>query len=165
VKHFIEDSGRGFRKVVASPEPKKIVQLKTIKELVEKKEIVICCGGGGIPVIKEKGKWKGVEAVIDKDKASQLLANSLNIKEMIILTDVEFVYSNFNKKNQKKIRKISVKELKEMLEKGEFGKGSMKPKIEACIKFIESGGKKAVITSLEKLADAVKGKTGTKITK
>lgn len=165
IKNFIEDSGRGFRKVVASPEPKKIIQLNTIKELNEKGMIVICCGGGGIPVIKEKEKWKGVEAVIDKDKASQLLANSLNIKEMVILTDVEFVYTNFNKENQKEIRKISVKELKELLEKGEFATGSMKPKIEACINFLEKGGKKAVITSLEQLIPVMNGKTGTEIVK
>ena len=164
VKDFIEDSGRGYRKVVPSPEPQKIVQLKTIKNLVEKEEIVICCGGGGIPVIKEKNKWKGVEAVIDKDKASQLLANSLGIKEMVILTDVEFVYLNYNKENQKEIRKITVKELKELLDKGEFGKGSMQPKIESCIKFIEQGGEKAVITSLKNLLQAIDGKTGTEIT-
>jgi carbamate kinase len=164
IKNFIEDSGRGFRKVVPSPEPKKVVQLKTIKELVEKGKIVICCGGGGIPVTKKENKWKGIEAVIDKDKASQLLANSLGIKEMVILTDVEFAYLNFNKENQKELKKVSVQELKELLEKGEFGKGSMKPKIEACIKFIENGGKKAIITSLDKLLPAIEGQTGTEIT-
>ncbi|MBU2475871.1 carbamate kinase, partial [Candidatus Micrarchaeota archaeon] len=165
LKNFIEDSGRGFRRVVASPEPQKVVQLQTIKELTEKGKIVICCGGGGIPVIKKRNKWIGVEAVIDKDKASQLLANSLDIKKIVILTDVEFVYLNYNKENQKELRKIKVKELKKLLEQGEFGKGSMKPKIQACIKFIESGGKKAVITSLNKLIPAIQGKTGTEITK
>ncbi|MFH1664226.1 MAG: carbamate kinase [archaeon] len=163
IKDFIEDSGRGYRKVVASPEPKKILQIKAIKELMKKGSIVVCCGGGGIPVTKKGKKWNGIEAVIDKDKASTLLAVSLGIKEMIILTDVEFVYLNYNKKNQQKIRKIKVKELKELLEKNEFGKGSMKPKIESCIKFIESGGKKAVITSLDRLVPALKGKTGTQI--
>ncbi len=165
IKNFIEDSGRGYRKVVASPEPKRVIQLNTIKQLIKKGKIVICCGGGGIPIIKEGTKRRGVEAVIDKDKASQLLANSLGIKQMVILTDVEFVYLNYKKKNQKKIRKIKIKELKKLLEKGEFGKGSMKPKIQACVKFIEKGGKKAVITSLEKLLPAMQGKTGTEITK
>lgn len=165
VKDFIEDSGRGYRKVVPSPEPKKVIQLKTIKELIEKGKTVISCGGGGIPVIKEKEKWKGIEAVIDKDKASELLATSLGIKEIIILTDVEFVYLNYGKENQKKIREIKVNELKELLEKGEFGKGSMQPKIEACIKFIENGGTKAIITSLKKLIPAINGETGTQITK
>jgi len=165
IKNFIEDSGRGYRKVVPSPEPKKVVQLKTIKELIEKGKTVISCGGGGIPVIKEKNKWKGIEAVIDKDKASELLATSLGIKEMIILTDVEFVYLNYGKKNQKKIREIKVNELKELMKKGEFGKGSMQPKIEACIKFIENGGTKTIITSLKKLIPAINGETGTQITK
>ncbi len=165
IKNFIEDSGRGYRKIVPSPEPKKIIQLKTIKELIEKGKIVVSCGGGGIPVIKQGKKYKGVEAVIDKDKASVLLANSLNIKEIVILTDVEFVFLNYKKENQKKLKKIKINELKKLLKKNEFGKGSMKPKIEACINFIEKGGKKAVITSLNKLIPALKGKTGTQITK
>ncbi len=164
IKNFIEDAGRGYRKVVASPQPKKIIQLKTIKELIKKEIIVICCGGGGIPVIKKENKWTGIEAVIDKDKASQLLANSLGIKEMVILTDVEFVYLNYKKENQKELRKVKAKELKKLMEKGEFAKGSMKPKIESCINFIENGGKKAVITSLDKLLSAIEGKTGTEIT-
>ncbi len=165
IKNFIEDSGRGYRKVVPSPKPKKVIQLKTIKELTEKGTIVVCCGGGGIPVIKKENKWKGVEAVIDKDKASQLLGNSLGIKEIIILTDVEFVYLNYGKKNQKKIEKIKSKELKKLIKEGQFGKGSMLPKIEACIEFIEKGGKKAIITSLNKLLPAINGLTGTQITK
>jgi carbamate kinase len=165
IKDFIEDSGRGYRKVVPSPEPKKIVQLNTIKKLMQNKATVICCGGGGIPVIRKGKKWKGVEAVIDKDKASQLLANSLKIKELIILTDVEFVYLNYKKKNQQKIKEMKIDEAKKLLEEKQFGKGSMKPKIEACIKFIENNGKRAVITSLEKLIPAVKGKTGTTIKK
>lgn len=165
IKNFIYVKGRGYRKVVASPKPKRIIQLESIKKLSEKKRVVICCGGGGIPVVKHKKSFRGVEAVIDKDHCAQLLANSLKVKTLVILTDVEFVYLNFNKKNMKKLKKVRMREIKKCLREGNFAEGSMKPKIGASVEFLEKGGKKVIITSLNKLLPAIDGKTGTVILK
>ena len=156
---MIYDAGRGYRKVVASPEPKKILGLKTIKKLVNEGTIVIAAGGGGIPVIK----GKGIEAVIDKDKTSQLLGNKLGFDILLMVTSVSCVYLNFRKKNQKPIFKMKVKNAKKYLKEDQFPEGSMKPKIESAIEFIEKGGKKAIITSLDKIEDAIKGRAGTTI--
>lgn len=159
------ETKKGFRKVVASPEPKKIVELNTVKEYLKKTDVLIACGGGGIPVIRKGKTLQGTEAVIDKDKATQLLANSLKIKELYILTDVENVYLNYKNPESKALYKVKAKKLKEYLKKGMFAIGTMKPKIEASINFLEKGGKKAVICHLEKVEEAVKGKTGTVIEK
>jgi carbamate kinase len=126
---------------------------------------LIACGGGGIPVIRKGKKLIGVEAVIDKDLTSQTLANILNADMLLILTNVNYAYLNFGKKNQMEIKNIDVKKLKELYERGEFAKGSMAPKILACIRFIENGGKKAVIAHLDEFEKAFQGKTGTIIEK
>lgn len=161
---FKEDAGRGWRRVVPSPIPLDAIEKNTIKDLVENDVIVIAGGGGGIPVIiNENGEIKGVEAVIDKDRASALLAKELNADEFIILTAVEKVYLNFNKPEQKALDTITIKEAEKYIEEGHFAKGSMLPKIEACVSFAKDSGKAALITDMEKLKDALEGKTGTKI--
>ncbi|MBB6062339.1 carbamate kinase [Thermosipho japonicus] len=161
---FKEDAGRGWRRVVPSPIPLDIIEKRTIKDLVENDVIVVAGGGGGIPVIiDEKGEIKGVEAVIDKDRASALIAKELDADEFIILTAVEKVYLNFNKPDQKPLDTITVKEAEKYMNEGHFAKGSMLPKIEACISFVTSTNRPALITDMEKLKDALEGKTGTRI--
>jgi len=160
---FKEDSGRGWRRVVPSPKPLDIVEKNTIKNLIKNDFIVVAAGGGGIPVIKENGILKGVEAVIDKDRASALLAKEINADELIILTAVEKVYINFGKENQQALDCVSVSEARQYMTQGHFASGSMLPKVEACIDFVEPTGKKALITDMEKLSDALAGKTGTVI--
>ena len=160
---IIEDAGRGYRRVVPSPEPLEIVENDIIKKLVDDGVIVIGVGGGGIPVIKEKNFLKGVEAVIDKDLASSLLASNINAELLLISTNVEKVFLNYNKSNQKGIDRMTVKEAKKYLSEGHFPPGSMGPKIEAGIRFLEKGGKKVIITSPECIGDALKNKTGTHI--
>jgi carbamate kinase len=160
----VEDSGRGWRRVVASPIPKRIVELDAVKELLDAGIITITVGGGGIPVIEEEdGTLKGVAAVIDKDFASSLLAQSIGADLFLISTAVEKVYLNFNKPNQKAIDKMTVSEAKKYLEEGHFAKGSMEPKIRAIIWYLESGGKEAIITDPEHITAALEGKTGTHI--
>jgi carbamate kinase len=161
---FKEDAGRGWRRVVPSPIPLDAIEKNTIKDLVENDVIVIAGGGGGIPVIiTENGEIKGVEAVIDKDRASALLAKELNADEFIILTAVEKVYLNFNKPDQKALDEITISDAEKYIEEGHFAKGSMLPKIEACISFVKDTRKPALITDMEKLKEALEGKTGTKI--
>lgn len=164
MKNMIKEM-EGWRRVVPSPEPKKIIEIEEIKTLVKKGFIVIGCGGGGIPVVMKNGKLTGVEAVIDKDRASQKLAAQLKAECLIFLTDVDYVYLNYEKKNQKPLKKITVKEATKYLKKGEFKEGSMKPKIEASIKFLRSGGKKVIIAKVLSLEKALKRKTGTIITR
>ncbi len=154
---------RGWRRVVASPKPLEIVNKKIIKDLVKKGSIVIAAGGGGVPVYRDKNKkLHGVEAVIDKDLASSLLANEIGADEFFILTDVKNVYINFNKPDQKALDTITLEEAKQYLEKGEFAKGSMGPKIEAAIEYVEHGGKETIITESSALADK---DAGTRIVK
>lgn len=162
---MVYDAGRGYRKVVPSPKPIKIIELESIKELIDSETIVVACGGGGIPVIEENGKLKGVEAVIDKDRASQVLANEIEADMLVILTSVSNVYLNYQKPNQKVLYNLTIEEAKKYLEEGHFAEGSMKPKIEAAVEFLENGGKKAVISSLDKLVEALEGEAGTIITK
>lgn len=163
---FIEDAGRGYRKVVPSPKPLKIVELDAIKKMIDQGLIVITVGGGGIPVVKENKKLVGIDAVIDKDKSSSKLALDLDADVLLILTAVDKVYINFNKENQKALDKLNIKDAKKYMLEGQFAKGSMLPKIEACIDFVEkSKNAYAIITSLEKAMDALKGLTGTKIIK
>ena len=163
---IMEDAGRGFRRVVPSPIPREIIELDVIRLLVERGYVVIAAGGGGIPVIRnEQGELEGVEAVIDKDLGSSLLARNLGADTFIISTAIDAVYLNFGEKNQKPLRRVSLPEVNRYLEEGHFKPGSMRPKIEAVIEFLEAGGKKAVITSPENLLKAVKGEAGTTITK
>ena len=161
-----EDAGRGFRRVVPSPIPKEIIELDVIGLLVKEGYIVIAVGGGGIPVIRdEHGDIEGVEAVIDKDLGSSLLARHLGADTFIISTAIDAVYLNFGKENQKSINRATLSEMKRYLAEGHFKPGSMKPKIEAIIQFLEGGGKKAIVTSPENLLKAVKGEAGTTIVK
>ncbi len=155
-----EDAGRGYRKVIASPRPIAIDEVKVIKNLV-KKAVVIAAGGGGIPVIKEKGRLKGVEAVIDKDRTAALLAIAIKADELIILTSVPCVYLQYGKKNQTPLKQMTVKQAQHYLREGHFPEGSMGPKIEAALNFVRSGGKKVIITSPSGVAKALKGKEGT----
>ena len=161
---YKEDAGRGYRRVVPSPKPIKICELKTIEKMIQERNIVITCGGGGIPVVDTNKGYKGVDAVIDKDRTSSLLATKLEADILLILTTVEKASINFNKPNEKKIGNITLDEAKMYIENKEFAEGSMLPKVEACIEFVEhSKGKKAIITSLAKAKFAIEGKTGTVI--
>ena len=160
-----EDAGRGWRRVVASPKPKDIVEIDAVKQLWDK-TIVVTCGGGGIPVVeKMDGHLEGVAAVIDKDFAAELLAEQVEADMLIILTEVEKVAVNFNKPDQKDLDHMTLKEAAAYIEEGQFPAGSMLPKVEAAMKFVRKyPGKKAIITSLDKAVDALNGETGTVIT-
>lgn len=163
---FTEDSGRGYRRVVPSPKPIKIVELGLIKDLLNSGNIVIAAGGGGIPVIKKENTYEGVPAVIDKDRTSSLLARELNADILLILTTVETVCLKFNTKDQTNIRNINIEEAEKYINDGEFAKGSMLPKVESCIDFVkynENG--LGIITSLECAKEALLDKTGTIIRK
>ena len=161
---YKEDAGRGFRRVVPSPIPKKICELQTIKKLIEEHNIVITCGGGGIPVIYTENGYKGVDAVIDKDRTSALLASKIDADILLILTAIDEVKINYNKENEKGLQKITISEALKYIDNSEFAKGSMLPKIEACIYFLNhSKNTKAIITSLDNAKEALKGKSGTTI--
>lgn len=163
---FVEDAGRGYRRVVPSPKPINIIELNAVKKLVESNFVVITVGGGGIPVIKENNTYKGIDAVIDKDLSSAKLATQLDADILLILTAVEKVCINYNKENEIKLSHLTVKQAQEYIKQDEFAKGSMLPKIEACLNFLEnSEDKKAIITSLDKAKESLKGITGTIITK
>lgn len=162
---FIEDAGRGYRRVVPSPKPLKIVELDAIRGMMDEKIVVITGGGGGVPVIDKGGRYEGVDAVIDKDSVAAKLSEDIDADVLIILTAVEKVAINFNKPNQKDLDNISVEEAEQYIKEGHFAPGSMLPKVESCIEFVKKGeGKKAIITSLEKANEALLGKTGTVIT-
>ena len=157
------DSNRGYRRVVPSPFPLKIIEAETIKGLI-KKNIVIAAGGGGIPVCKKKNILYGVQAVIDKDLASYVLARDIKAEYFFNLTGVDKVYLDYGTKNQKGLDKVNLKEIKKYYNQGHFPQGSMGPKILASIKFLEDGGKKVIITKPELIEKAIKGKAGTIIT-
>ncbi|MGD1995942.1 MAG: carbamate kinase [Anaerolineae bacterium] len=160
----VEDAGRGWRRVVPSPLPEEIVELDSVRELLGAGIITITVGGGGIPVIRnEDGDLQGVAAVIDKDYASSLLARSIGADLFLISTAVEKVYLSFNTPDQEPIDVMNVAQAKQYMEEGHFAKGSMLPKIQAIIWFLEAGGKKAIITNPENIARALQGETGTQI--
>jgi len=159
-----EDPGRGYRRVVPSPTPLEIVEKKVIKKLVDDDIILICCGGGGIPVyVEDDGIYEGFDAVIDKDLAAAVLAKDIEAEELYILTAVDKVALNFHKPNETQLDRLAVSDAKRYLAEGQFPKGSMGPKIQAAINFIESGGKSVIITSVEKMPAALVAKTGTRI--
>ena len=157
-----EDAGRGYRRVVPSPLPIDIIEKSAINTLMKDGQVVICAGGGGIPVIKNGNKLEGVAAVIDKDYASSKLADLINADYLVILTAVDNVSINYRKENELKLEKVSTKELEQYLGEGHFAKGSMYPKVQACLNFVKSGkGKTAIIASLDNAKDAFKEKAGT----
>jgi len=161
-----EDSGRGFRRLVPSPIPTRIINRHIIRQLVDQGAIVIAAGGGGIPVyIEQDGTYEGVDAVIDKDRATAVLARDIKARTLMILTGVDNVYLNFKKPNAVKLEKITLAETKEYLSQGHFPAGSMGPKIEAAVGFLESGGEEVIITSLEKAKPALLDSAGTHIVK
>jgi carbamate kinase len=161
----VDDAGRGWRRVVPSPLPQEIMELEAVRELLNAGITTITVGGGGIPVIRnEDSILQGVAAVIDKDYASSLLARSIGADLFIISTAVEKAYLNFNKPDQQAIDGMTVAEAKRYMKEGHFAKGSMLPKIQAIIRFLEAGGKEAIITDPENIARALRGETGTHIT-
>lgn len=159
-----EDAGRGYRRVVPSPDPKIIAERYAIRSLVDNGFIVVACGGGGIPIVEENGAATGVESVIDKDLAGQRLATLIGASVFVILTDVETAFLNYGTDKQEPIREITTGKLRNYLAQGQFKEGSMAPKVEAAIRFVESGGHRAVIASLNKLVEAVEGSAGTQVT-
>nr|WP_077612322.1 carbamate kinase [Clostridium sp. Marseille-P2415] len=160
----MEDAGRGYRIAVPSPMPKRIRELETIRTLMNAGHVVITCGGGGIPVVSRAGKLVGMNAVIDKDNVSSLLASQTGADYLVILTAVEKVAVNFGKENQEWLSDLTVEKARECIAQGQFAKGSMLPKVEAAIRFAESGkGRKTLITLLDKASDGITGKTGTLI--
>ena len=164
---FVEDAGRGYRRVVPSPIPKKIVELPVVEQLVSQHNVVITVGGGGIPVVeKGDGDYEGVAAVIDKDRASALLALELKADMLVILTAVDRVSINYRQPNQWDLSQMTLAQAREYIKQGHFAPGSMLPKVESCMSFVENTeGGQALITSLEKAREALSGKTGTLVVK
>ena len=163
--YVTEEPGKGFRRVVAAPKPIDIVEIDAIRALADADQVVIACGGGGIPVIEQNHALKGASAVIEKDSIAGKLAGDLNADELIILTGVPCVYKNFNTENQEPLHKLTVSEAKELITQGHFEAGTMLPKIEAAISYLEKNASgRVLITSIAAVANAIKGKDGTIIT-
>lgn len=162
---FAEEAGKGYRRVVASPLPVRIIELETIEKLVSEGFVVITVGGGGIPVIRKGDSYQGVDAVIDKDRACGLLALELKADLLVILTTVDKVSINYRQPDQKDLDEMNVSEAEEYIDEGHFAKGSMLPKVESCLEFVKNSDGRALITSLQKAKKALQGKTGTVIHK
>jgi carbamate kinase len=160
---LVEDAGRGYRRVVPSPEPIEIVELEAIRDLVDDGALVIAAGGGGIPVIRSGGTLHGAEAVIDKDRTSALLALGLGVEIFAISTDEDFVYLDYKRPTQRALTRVTAAELEAYHEAGHFPPGNMGPKVESVLRFLRGGGKEAVITSYNRLCDAIAGRAGTRI--
>jgi carbamate kinase len=158
-----EDAGRGYRRVVPSPDPKVIAERSAIRTLVDAGFVVVSTGGGGIPIVEEGSQASGVEAVIDKDLAGQRLATLIHANILVILTDVDGAYLGFGTEKQELIREVSTGKLQRYLDDGQFKEGSMAPKVLAAIRFVESGGERAIIAELGKLPEALEGKAGTQV--
>jgi len=160
---IVEDAARGYRRVVPSPEPLDIIELEVIRDLIERNVLVIACGGGGIPVAWHEGRWQGVEAVIDKDRASALLASRLGVGLFVVSTDTDYVYLDYKKPTQRPLHLVGCRELQEYADAGHFPPGNMGPKVESVLRFLMQGGREAIITSCENLCSAVSGPGGTHI--
>ncbi len=160
---IVEDAARGFRRVVPSPEPIEVVELEAIADLVHDGALVIAAGGGGIPVVRHQGMLRGIEAVIDKDRASALLALRLGADVFAILTDEDFVYLDYKRPTQRPLTQVTAAELEAYYRSGYFPPGNMGPKVESVLRFLRGGGIEAVITSYERLREAVAGRAGTRI--
>jgi carbamate kinase len=161
--HIVEDAARGYRRVVASPEPVEIVESPVIKTLVNDGVLVVACGGGGIPVVRNNGGIEGIEAVIDKDRASALLAAQLGLDLFIVCTDAECVYLDYRQPTQRRLIRATTTEMEHYLREGQFPPGNMGPKIESALRFLRHGGKEVIITSCEHLNEAARGNAGTHI--
>src|SRR2546422_1037215 len=162
--HLAADPRGGWRRVVPSPRPREIVELPAIRALLDADHVVITAGGGGFPVVRNGDALVGIEAVIDKDLASAVLARALAADRLILARDVDRVALDFQKPSQRLLERLTAREARQHLKEGQFSPGSMGPKVEAAVEFVEGGGKEAVITSLVKLRDALDGATGTRIT-
>jgi carbamate kinase len=160
---IVEDAARGYRRIVPSPEPVEIMEQGVIRELVNAGVLVIASGGGGIPVVRANGGVHGVEAVIDKDRASALLASELDVDVFAISTDTDYVYLDYKKPSQRRLENVSAQEMDEYFRAGHFPPGNMGPKVQSALRFLEHGGKEVVITSYEHLRDAIAGRAGTRI--
>ncbi len=160
---IVEDAARGYRRVVPSPEPLDIVELEVIRRLMDQGVLVVACGGGGIPVVRSNGGFLGVEAVIDKDRASAMLASRLHVDVFAISTDSEYVYLDYKKPTQRPLTRVCATELEAHYKAGQFPPGNMGPKVESALRFLQSGGREVIITSYQRLADAVAGTAGTRI--
>lgn len=160
---IVEDAARGYRRVVPSPEPIEIVELEVIRKLRDDGVLVVACGGGGIPVVRENGDLHGVEAVIDKDRASALLASQLGVDVFAISTDTDYVYLDYKKPTQRALTCVAASELEHHYQDGHFPPGNMGPKIESALQFLKAGGRRVVITSYEHMCDAIAGPAGTHI--
>ena len=163
--HIVEDSGRGYRKVVPSPRPVKVLNISIIRSLVQAGHVVIAGGGGGVPVIEESsGRLKGIEAVIDKDLTAALLGRDLQADLLVVLTDEDHVFLNYGRKTQRTLARMTVKEAERHLRRGQFPPGSMGPKIQAAIEFSRATGREVIITSLRRCVSALAGRGGTRVT-
>ncbi|HWR34421.1 MAG TPA: carbamate kinase [Clostridia bacterium] len=160
---IVEDAARGYRRVVPSPEPIEVVELGVIRTLIDSGALVVACGGGGIPVMRQNGTLVGVEAVIDKDRASALLAVELGVDLFAISTDTDYVYLDYKKSTQKRLTHTAASEMEQHYRAGQFPPGNMGPKIQSALRFLHDGGKEVIITSYEYLRDAAAGKAGTHI--
>jgi carbamate kinase len=163
--YTLTKTDKGLRRVVASPKPMTIVERREIKKLIELDFIVICCGGGGIPVIRKERKFRGVEAVIDKDLASSVLAQEIKVNIFVIASDVEGAAINWGKADQKMLRKVPLAEMEKYVQQGQFPAGSMGPKVEAIMQFFKATGNRGVICQLKDIEKAIAGKAGTEIIK
>lgn len=160
--HVGPDACRGYRRLVPSPRPKAILEIRALKTLVDQGVIVLCCGGGGVPVVRTDSGLKGVEAVIDKDYASCLLATSLGIERLVICTDVRHVYLDYGTPQARTLGQVASADARRYLAEGQFSSGSMGPKVEALLDYLDAGGEQALITSLDSLSEALAGRTGTR---
>ncbi len=158
------DGRTAYRRVVPSPEPREVVETDRVADLLDDGAPVVCSGGGGVPVVRTGDGLRGVEAVVDKDLASQVLGAALEAEELLVLTDVEHAYVDYGGPDQRALGAVTPAELREHLDAGEFGTGSMRPKVEACVRFVEAGGERAVITTPENAERALAGETGTRVT-
>jgi carbamate kinase len=165
LSYTLVKTDKGFRRVVASPKPLAIVERREIKKLIELDFIVICCGGGGIPVIRKERKFRGVEAVIDKDLASSVLAQEIKADIFVIASDIKGAGIDWGKPNQKILRKVPLAEMEDYVRQGQFPAGSMGPKVEAIMQFFKATGRRGVICDLQEIEEAIEGKAGTEITK
>jgi len=161
--HIVEDAARGYRRVVPSPEPLHIVELEVIRLLLDQGVLVIAVGGGGIPVVQSNGALEGIEAVIDKDRASALLASELGVDVFVISTDADAVYLDYKRPTQRPLRRVTADDLEAHYRAGQFPPGNMGPKVESALRFLRNGGKEVIITSYEHLSEAVEGEAGTHI--